>query len=311
MVMLCKILHIVDAGPEAKLSDGNGSRYLKVPFQQLAAKRQFHKIIDVITKESKETICLWFQDDLTRRNNLGKGFNTAFSAGETPLHRIVAVQPPACLIEVLVECIGDIYKNIPEDATDALGRTPLHLAATYACHSDVIHRLSNGSSAESLVTAALMLDAWQRCPLHWACSHKNARVGPDNNIFSKLRCQFNNEDDDMVYSVSILIEAYPEATLIRDLDGMTPLDLALKYEADPKIIALVDFAAKRVSRGRQHKKGVWDNEVDSSWSTTEVDSFPKGFPGEISLFSHSNSTPEARSPTEIKPSRYTYSVFEC
>lgn len=280
------------------------AHHVRFSFQQLAERRQFDKIMKILLTENRETLRWWLECD--SRDTKHRSCNTGHGS-VSALHRIVAFQPPGCLVEALALCLADIHKNVPEDVVDVQGLTPLHVAASHACHSDVIRRLSTGSACGSRVTAPLMPDVWSRYPLHWACLkpksavHAAAVVGSHDSydkfpIVSKIWCQTFHAAataDDWIDTVRILIEAYPEATLHRDVYGFTPLDLAVKYKTDRRIIALVDSATKRVRRGRRHfKTGVWDERECMSLSATEEEVFtecsPRGFPGEISFCSRSS-----------------------
>lgn len=277
-------------------------RQKRVPFQQLAEKRQFDKIMDVLIKETDaEKLRLWLQgDDM----DMTRTYSNTIMSGETPLHLIAAVQPTACVVEMLVRCMAGLYKNVPLDVTDIMGRTPLHVAAIYGS-TDAIQILSNGCSPESLVTAPLIQDIWLRCPLHWACSYSKENSGSVDKIFSKIVCG-KTKGATMVDAVRTLIEAYPEATLIRDRDGKTSFDLALANKADPRIIAILDSTSKLLHRAREgKKKGFWDfQDDDASLSDTEEDFFPNGFPGEISVHTRPGSSYDWES-------RYEYERFEC
>jgi ankyrin repeat protein len=198
-----------------------------------------------------------------------------------------------------------IYRNVPLDATDVLGRTPLH-AAVISGSVECIQIFTNGCSS-AMVSAPLIQDKWQRCPLHWACTHSYDNTGsfPANSSLTMLAC-FRKGAADMLNAVRVLIDAYPEATLIRDCDGKTPLDLALENNADPSVVAMVDKAERAIRKERRQKGDFWDasyNMEATSASLTEFESFRNGFPGEISV--------HTRTSAISKSSRFDYICFEC
>jgi ankyrin repeat protein len=209
----------------------------------------------------------------------------------------------------------DIYRNVPLDVTDVLGRTPLHIAVLNGS-TDAIPILSNGCTFGSYVTAPLMQDKWLRCPLHWACTHAigsngsytNASYAPDKINFSKMICTPRKVMTDMFDAVRVLLAAYPEATIIRDCDGMTPLEIAIQHNADPSIICMVEKVEQSIRRERKNIEcdSFWaesNNAETLSLTITESDSFPKGFPGEISV--HTRQTVF----TATNP--FDYACFEC
>lgn len=68
-------------------------RHLRVPYQQLVAKHQFDKIMDVLLKEqNSNTLRLWLE------GSIPKTLATTENIGDTALHRIAVVQPPGRLL---------------------------------------------------------------------------------------------------------------------------------------------------------------------------------------------------------------------
>ena len=209
-------------------------------------------------------------------------------------------------MESLVDCLAAIYCNVPLDVTDSLGRTPLHIAVLHGS-TEAIPFLANSS------TAALIQDHYHRCPLHWACTHPIGYNSFQNNVtdavtpmMCKLICHSRKVAMDMCDVVRILLEAYPEATLIRDADHRTPLEIAQYYNADPSIVRMIHHVEQAI---RQERKSWcdWDqsrNGDTTSLTITESDSFlPQGFPIEISYHSrHVRYRPSDPS---------TYVRFEC
>lgn len=224
----------------------------------------------------------------------------------------------AWIVEALVNCMTELYQNSPLDVTDVLGRTPLHVATIYGS-MDAIPILTNGNAISSYITAPIIQDKWLRCPLHWACTHpinRNTRRMNDTGIasnektlLSKLICQARNDAIDMFDAVRTLLASYPEATIIRDSDCKTPLELAIEHNADPNIIRIVSTMEKSIRAERQGVEcnSFWGsgNGETTSVTLSESERFPDGFPGEISI--HKTRTIIKK----VKSRRFDYTIFEC
>jgi Ankyrin repeat len=272
---------------------------LDVPFQQLLEQRNFDKIKAALVAASDESLLFWLYDTAklppppanhhhsseelwADEDDHKEERELSLLTRETPLHRLVAVQPPLDIVMSLVQRLTSMFQNAPKEMTDLVGRTPLHVAVIFRCRSEVVRFLIQNSSA------AVVQDAWLRCPLHWACTQPGivAPTAPPRGLLNFLSCQSRDSsaidtNDDMVLTVNALIRAFPEATLIRDCHGLTPLDLAIEHKADYRVVALVNSTAEwlRISR---KDKGESSNHSDET-SSTDVESFPAGFPGEITL----------------------------
>jgi ankyrin repeat protein len=218
----------------------------------------------------------------------------------------------AWIVESLVNCLTNLYRNVPQDVTDVLGRTPLHIAVLHGS-TDVIPYLANSS------TAALIQDQCHRCPLHWACTHPIGYNNQNNMIPSpysddspsprlcQLICHSRKVAVDICEAVRILLEVYPEATLVRDADDLTPLQIAQQHNADPSIVRMIQQVEHMIRRERESWCAPWGdsrNGETTSMTITESGSFPQGFPGEISYYSK---TVQCYLPSD--PSNYA--CFEC
>jgi Ankyrin repeats (3 copies) len=267
---------------------------LDVPFQQLLEQRNFDKIKAVLTSASDKSLLFWLYDTPKvppATKHLGGEELLALLTRETPLHRLVALQPPLAIVVSLVQRLTSMFQNAPKEMTDIEGRTPLHVSVISRGRSEMVRFLIKNS------TAAVVQDAWMRCPLHWACTQPGIvtlKPGP-RGLLPFMRSQSKDsspieKNDDMVLTVSALIRAFPEATVIRDCNGLTPLDLAIEHQADYRVVALVHSATNRLRQSLKAIKCVSTNDSDET-SATDAESFPAGFPGEISLI-HSVKEPE-------------------
>lgn len=142
-------------------------------------------------------------------------------------HFMLKYQPPATLVELVmdkIEASGDFLNDI-----DALGRTPLHVAAAYGCDCEVIGSILRRNRGIQL---AASLDKDERCPLHLMFTDTSERRSPIKEL-----CQLQ--------SVALLLKAFPQAAVTTDTDACTPLDLATNACVDKRIIQLLTTAAKK------------------------------------------------------------------
>jgi hypothetical protein len=285
---------------------------LDVPFQKLLEQRNFDKIKAALGA-SDESLLFWLYDtankppsDETLPNSCEELLadedehkderQLSLLTRETPLHRLVAVQPPLAIVVSLVQRLTHMFQNAPKEMTDLMGRTPLHVSVVSRCRSEMVRFLIQNS------TAAVVQDAWLRCPLHWACTQPGIVTVPKTpacGLLSFMHAGDQSRDscaidknDDMVLTVSALIHAFPEAVLIRDCHGSSPLNLAMEHHADCRVLALVKSATKRLRISRKAIQCVSMNHSDETeTSATELESFPT----EISLI-HVPKSPECESP---------------
>jgi hypothetical protein len=111
---------------------------------------------------------------------------------------------------------------------------------------------------------------------------------------------------DMCEAVRILLEVYPEATLVRDADDLTPREIAQLYNADPSIVRMIQQVEHMIRRERESWCDPWGdshNGETTSMMITESGSFPQGFPGEIRYHS--------RTVHYLPSDPSNYACFEC
>lgn len=111
---------------------------------------------------------------------------------------------------------------------------------------------------------------------------------------------------DMCEAVRILLEVYPEATLVRDADDLTPMEIARQHNADPSIVRMIQQVEQMIRRERESWCDPWGDSRNAetiSMTVTESGSFPQGFPGEISYSS--------KSVYYLPSDPSTYACFEC
>ena len=172
----------------------------------LAAKKKFDKVVKMISESEMKD---WLPGH-SLEDSASWPLNTS-----TPLHWVLQYQKvPLSAVERIIEILQTKFNIcIPEEFSDHMGRTPLHVAVASACCSEeVMERLLQG---ETLVMPAITRDIWQRTPLHWACQpvlEKGRKLEMAKFYQKQAACK--------------LLDEYAEAVFIRDIEGKTPLDYA-------------------------------------------------------------------------------------
>jgi hypothetical protein len=148
--------------------------------------------------------------------------------GSYPLHMAIANGAPKAVIEMLIKAAPDVLSF-----TDKYDRTCLHLAVAGGsttesfeevhCGQEVVRSLEILELLSSVDTKQVMRqDKANNLPLHTAiqggCS---------------------------VSCVEFLIRTYPQAVNVKNKDGMTPLDVALKFgNCSKDVLSLLQSAKK-------------------------------------------------------------------
>lgn len=193
----------------------------------LAKQRRFDKIEELLSFSSPQRISNWI-DSGSFCGAVSMGLQ-AFK-GETILHLIMVYQPTVEVVDLLIKAMTrKDARVVPEAVTDIQGRTPLTVAVIHNCDVSVIRRLLNGVTT---IVPAVTKDTWQRLPLHWACTHESTVSKPSWSIL----CHANSKGyDNMIKIIEALLKAYPYAVVVKDVAGMTPLDIAVNKFADPYV----------------------------------------------------------------------------
>jgi ankyrin repeat protein len=138
-------------------------------------------------------------------------------------------QPNAAVVKALLDRLASDQVVVrPLTALDSHGRTPLHIAVAKGCAYTTVRLLL-------LPLAINTRDYDGRFPLHWACVTTSS-----SRSFLNRKAVKNS-----IRIVSELIEFRPEAVSMRDAHGETPLDLAMRYSLDRRIINLLRLAARK------------------------------------------------------------------
>jgi hypothetical protein len=265
-----------------RVSAGNKdlTKYMpRVTFVKLARRQRFTEILEILRREDEYDIDGWFfleapktrfMFSLTAEGGDSSSQNLHSFRGESPLHIILHYHPNRTVVDKLIRYLSSSKKShtVPEDAIDIQGFTPLHVGASKGCSASVMERLLNGVSA---VMPAVTKDSMGRHALHWACENPSFEARHfscvsilQGHALKKSNGDLSAVDNIMIQVIFLLIKAYPEASTIPDMEGNTPLDLAIENEVDPRIISLLEGAiqnckqarAARVSGNKQKRRYV-------------------------------------------------------
>jgi hypothetical protein len=200
----------------------------------LAKQRRFDRIEEYLSFSGDARISAWI-DAGSFPNAVSMGLQ-AFK-GETILHLIMVYQPTVEVVDLLIAAmIKKDPRVVPEAVTDIQGRTPLTVAVIHNCDVSVIRRLLNGVTT---IVPAVTKDTWQRLPLHWACTHESTVVKSN----WAIKCTAKAKDcDNMVRIIEALLKAYPYAAVVKDVAGMTPLEIAANNRADLYVQQIIRMA---------------------------------------------------------------------
>jgi len=143
----------------------------------------------------------------------------------TLLHLVCTLNPPVQLVEKIVWAKPEMVNLL-----NVYNQTALHLAATWGACPDVIICLL----CQNPLNLASTRDVRMKTPLHLACEY-----GPHQYKLCGGAEGYEDDQEALCQVVESLAKYYPEAAKMDDLDGMTPLDYALKHGADKATIAVL------------------------------------------------------------------------
>jgi hypothetical protein len=168
----------------------------------LAKLRKFDDIVAKLKSKDSEALSSWF-GIVPSSSATTDDDNTAVCS--LVLHQIIPHHPPVAVVQILLEKMKEVKNGyIPEAAVDEKNQTVLHIAVAVGCDIDVIKCLTMTSDVP-----AFTMDYSGRFPLHIACSTSPRRG----------RGMMSNN----VLIINHLLEIYPQAVIVPDLSGKTPL----------------------------------------------------------------------------------------
>jgi hypothetical protein len=236
----------------------------KVPtLLHLAKRGKFETMIDLLSGDDHQ----FYLDECAHCANHHGALNLFM--GKSTLQLVMAYRPPVILVDLLIRRSREHNSShCPEDSIDMQGRTPLHAAVQHGCSFETCKRLMGDN------LPVVMKDQMDRTPLHYACIASTGYSG------TKFSCQYR-ENQSMAFSdvdnsyriISALVSAYPEATMIADIYGKTPIILAKENGADNRIITLLANVRSRIEQPHFCDGGAIEKLLGSSTFTISSNSF--------------------------------------
>jgi hypothetical protein len=145
------------------------------------------------------------------------------SSTPTILHLICTLYPPVQLVQRILS-----VKPAYSSSINNIEQTPLHLACACGASAQVVQCLLKHNKR-----LANRLDHRGRTALHLLCEIGIAKE-QENGDLSDLE---DDEDSPVKECIDFLTWAYPDATLVVDIENKTPLDYAIAVDAHPRMIA--------------------------------------------------------------------------
>ena len=242
----------------------------KVPtLLHLAKQGKFETMINLLKGDDHQ----FYLDECSDSANHHETLNMFM--GKSTLQLVMTCRPPVALVDLLIQrCREHKPDHCPEDSVDMQGRTPLHAAVEHGCSIETCERLMGDN------LPVVMKDQLDRTPLHYACINSNASTGSKQSRQYQEKRKRNQcqsveffEGDNSYRIVCVLVLAYPEATMIADIYGKTPIILAKEHRADNRIVALLASVRKRIEQPRFCDGGAIEKVLGSSMFTITSSSF--------------------------------------
>ena len=215
----------------------------------LAKSRKFDEIIEQLQTKDSEELYRWLGIAPNDKSNDGI-YEEDTIVCSLALHDVILQRPPASVVQLLIQTMKRLKPgHYPEAAIDENSQTALHVAVEVGCDMDVIQCLT-----ETTDLPALTMDAAGRFPLHICCA-AGARRG---------RGAWSNT----VHTINHLLEIYPQAVVVPDLSGQTPLQLVQRrgtHVADRRILLTLKMVSHLLSKTPEETP----SEAKTAASTTE------------------------------------------
>lgn len=248
------------------------------PFAVLAVARKFD-VIATILLDADVDHHTWLLSSSSKSHH--KGTLLLFQQ-QLPLHIVLKYKPPVRLVELLIQKLstnsnreeGPSAVVAVAEATDMLGRSPLHVAVQHGCCVAVVELLLDHAAAAG--PGIITRDYWGRSALHWAVStnEQPTMMGGFGFCFGGSTAATSKLLDEMetrVKTVCALTQACPDMVYIRDEDGRTPFQLAIHCQADSALLYLLaapnSNIINKTSTADHHEKVVQSEQTAATEDT--------------------------------------------
>jgi hypothetical protein len=179
----------------------------------LAKHRKFDEIIEKLKDKDIGELSSWL--GVVPNGSFGIE-NDQTTVCSLALHQIMVYRPPDTVVEMMIKKMKQVRSGyIPEAAVDEKSQTALHVAVEIGCDISVVKCLTVSSDLP-----AFTMDNMGRFPLHIAC------------CLSPRRGRGMIQNTEQI--INHLLEVYPQAAIVPDLSGKTPLQLLLSRGVSSK-----------------------------------------------------------------------------
>lgn len=215
---------------------------------EFAKTGRFHSIEKVFAINSEGTI----------NQKMREFLNESILLDETPLHLLLPFRPPVSTVNTICKWMSAHRRECnPEETINRRGETPLHVAVKHVCDISVVERLLEGKTTSC---SAMKVDYRLRHALHWACANPNGYYRAPG-----LWGWKKEGTEAMTLIICRLTEAFPGAASAQDVDGETPVDLAMKRKTDRRVkTALLNALLKAKSDISPSKASTAMSHTDNS-----------------------------------------------
>lgn len=164
------------------------------------------------------------------------------------LHVCLRYNPPLEVVLKMIKMFSD--RTAALRAQDAMGRTPLHIAAAYDADPTVLKLLG---SADPMTCSILDKDG--RSPLHLACDSSCNILHDENAIpTGPQEPQRQHRDVPSYDAVRALLSESLHPALIEDEDGMSALEYAIISDASIEVVNLLQKATMQLRQQEQQER---------------------------------------------------------
>ncbi len=176
-------------------------------FHSLLKRKQWDQIFELLQFQTTKQLQKWLKP-----------------YPNTIVHDVLQSRCTYEVLDLLLEKLYELDRSVfPETAVNEHGQTPIHTAVSLQLSPNIIQRLLQHTSVGAVVT-----DNYGRLPLHYACANKNKKPTP-------RWWKPAHATRQLLWTIQILLDVYPQAVLFRDNHGQTAYALAVQYQLDESI----------------------------------------------------------------------------